>query len=65
MKKKKIILVGKAASGKDYFKDYLTSKGLKPNISQTTRPMREGETEGKTYYYISENKLHIPTYFGK
>ncbi len=53
--KKRIILVGKAASGKDYFKDYLVENGLKPSISHTTRPKREGEKDGETYHFVSES----------
>jgi len=52
--KKKIILVGKAASGKDYFRSYLISKGYKTSISHTTRPMRKGEVNGLDYHYISK-----------
>lgn len=54
MEKTKIILVGKAASGKDYFKDFLLKKGYKTSISHTTRPMREGETQQKEYYFIDD-----------
>ena len=55
--KKKIILVGKAASGKDFFKNFLLEKGYKPSISYTTRPMRDGETEGKEYYFVGKNNF--------
>jgi guanylate kinase len=52
---KKIILCGKAASGKDYFRDYLESKGYKTSISHTSRPKRAGEVNGVAYHFI--NKL--------
>ena len=52
--KKKIILVGKAASGKDYFRSYLIYKGYKTSISHTTRPKRATEVNGIDYYYISK-----------
>lgn len=56
---KRIILAGKAASGKDYFKDYLIQKGYLPSVSCTTRPMRDGEIDGETYHFItSEDFLH-------
>ena len=42
---KRIILVGKAASGKDYFKDFLIERGFIPSVSHTTRPMRDGEID--------------------
>ncbi len=51
---KKIILVGKAASGKDYFKNYLLSKGFKTSVSHTTRPMRDEEVNGETYHFVSK-----------
>jgi len=56
---KRIILVGKAASGKDYFKNYLVNGGLKPSISHTTRPMRDGEVDGKDYHFISEYRFNV------
>ena len=52
--KKRILLVGKAASGKDYFKDFMKNQGYPCDISYTTRPKREGEIEGDTYNYVSE-----------
>jgi guanylate kinase len=51
---KKLILMGKAASGKDFFKDYLNSKGYKTDVSYTTRPQRVGEVPGYTYVYLTE-----------
>jgi guanylate kinase len=55
--KKKIILVGKAASGKDYFSNFLGATGYKRAISHTTRPMREGEEDGREYHFISEERF--------
>jgi len=49
----RIILVGKAASGKDYFRDWI-SKVEPIDTSFTTRPPREGEIPGYTYNYISK-----------
>lgn len=49
----KIVLVGKAASGKDYLRKRLIDKGLSYGISYTTRDPRPGEVEGKDYYYIT------------
>lgn len=51
---KRIILVGKGGSGKDFFKDYLKKKGFPVDVSYTTRKKRQGEIEGETYHYISE-----------
>ena len=38
----KIVIVGKAASGKDYFRKILADKGFKSGVSHTTRPPRKG-----------------------
>ena len=63
MKNKKyqlIALIGKAGAGKDtILKDVIRAYGLPINsiVSYTTRPMREGETEGKEYYFISKEKF--------
>ena len=60
MKNKKyqlVALIGKAGAGKDtILKDVVKAYELPMNIvvSYTTRPMREGETEGKEYHFISE-----------
>jgi guanylate kinase len=55
--KKRIILVGKAASGKDYARKLLQDLGYQYQISYTTRPMRVGEVHGQDYYFISESKF--------
>lgn len=49
---KRVILVGHAASGKDYLAAKFVEKGFVKDISLTTRPMREGEIPGYTYHYI-------------
>lgn len=53
---KRIILVGKAASGKDNLRKRLESKGFKYAVSYTTRPPREGEEEGVDYFFIEPDK---------
>ena len=53
--KKRIILVGHAASGKDYLADKFIERGFRKDVSLTTRPMRnKGEVDGLTYHYLSE-----------
>lgn len=52
--KVRIIGVGAAGSGKDYFKDYLHSIGFPVDVSYTTRPMRSGEVNGYTYNYVKQ-----------
>lgn len=51
---KRIILVGRAASGKDHIRKKLEDRGFKYAVSYTTRPPREGEVDGKDYIFISE-----------
>lgn len=56
MEKERIILVGHAASGKDYAKELLQNKlGLTYGVSYTSRPPRVGEIEGKDYFFRDEN----------
>jgi guanylate kinase len=55
--KKKIILVGHTASGKDFFRDYLIENKFKPSISHTTRPMRKGEKDGTTYHFVKDDEF--------
>lgn len=52
-----IIVMGPSASGKDSFVERIIkrSKGkFKRIVSTTSRPMRDGETEGKEYHFISQ-----------
>jgi guanylate kinase len=53
----KIILVGKAAAGKDYFKNRLLHKGFKCGVSHTTRKPRKGEKDGFDYHYVSDDRF--------
>lgn len=50
----KLVLVGKAASGKDHLKTRLRRKGFTTGVSHTTRPPRKGEVEGLDYYFVDE-----------
>lgn len=58
-KHKRIVLVGKAASGKDHLRKKIESRGFKYAVSYTTRPQREGEVHGKDYYFISEDEAKV------
>jgi len=53
----KIVLVGKAASGKDYLRTRLMNKGLKYGVSHTTRDPRPGEVDGKDYWFVSVDEF--------
>ena len=53
----KLILVGKAAAGKDFLKNRLVGKGFKPGISCTTRKPRHNEQDGVDYYFMTEESF--------
>lgn len=53
----RFILCGRAASGKDYARIKLESRGFKYGISYTTRPPRLGEIHGKDYYFLSKEEF--------
>lgn len=53
----KLILVGKAAAGKDFFRLRLEKKGFKSGISHTTRPPRKTEKEGEDYFYVTKDEF--------
>jgi guanylate kinase len=56
---KYIALCGKSASGKNAIQDTLLSKlsFLKPIVSVTSRPIREGEKEGIDYKFVSHEQI--------
>lgn len=54
---KKVILMGRGASGKDYAKNMLINFGFNSEISYTTRQPRSREVQGETYHFISENRF--------
>lgn len=47
------IFIGKSGSGKDTFLRREARNGKKPVVSYTTRPMREGETDGVDYHFVT------------
>ena len=54
---RRIILAGKAASGKDHARKDLQELGLTYGVSYTTRKPRATEEEGKDYYFLSEEEF--------
>jgi len=56
-KKEKLIILGESGSGKDFLMSKIIEKGLKPCLKWTTRPMRNGEQQGITYNYVSEDEF--------
>lgn len=54
------VLIGKSASGKDTLYGELLADNeisLKPYVIYTTRPMRDGESEGVEYHFTDEKNL--------
>ena len=58
-KKGKIVLVGKAAAGKDYLRTRYENRGFVFGVSYTTRPPRKkaNEQEGVDYYFVNEDSF--------
>lgn len=54
----KIALIGKSASGKDTVKNLLIQKGLKPEVSYTTRLPRVGEVDEVSYHFMDNELFH-------
>lgn len=50
----RVILVGPGASGKDTLKERFIQRGYTPSISYTTRPPRDGETDGVHYHFTDK-----------
>jgi len=57
--KKRLILVGKAASGKDHARKIYEKLGYKYAVSYTTRPPREGEENGKDYFFLQPEEFEF------
>lgn len=55
--KSRIILCGKAASGKDHLRKILEGRGYRYGVSYTTRPPRDGEVDGRDYYFLEDNEF--------
>jgi guanylate kinase len=55
----KLAIVGAAATGKDYLRKRMMSRGFVYGVSCTTRPPRIGEVHGKDYYFISEEEFNV------
>lgn len=58
-------IIGQMLSGKTTLaKDLVTSTGIEQVTTYTNRPMRDGETNGKDYHFVSTEELEKPQYFG-
>jgi len=51
------IFCGKSASGKDTLLKELINEGFEPLISTTSRPMRDGEQDGREYNFVSREEF--------
>ena len=56
---KRIVLVGKGASGKDYARVLFANKNFKYAVSYTTRPPRPGEIQGDDYIFLSVEQFRM------
>lgn len=60
--KKRIILVGKSAAGKDHGRKICEQwLGIDYQVSYTTRHPRDEETHGSDYFFISESEFNTMT----
>jgi len=56
--KKRLILVGKAASGKDHARKICENQmGMTYQVSYTTRPPRKDEVDGKDYFFLTDEQF--------
>ena len=52
------VLCGASSSGKDYIMKYMVKNhNIKPIISYTTRPIRDGEIDGIEYHFVNKDKF--------
>jgi len=56
---KRIILMGKGGSGKDFLRKSMVKSGFRYCASHTTRPMRAGEINGEDYYFVDGKEIFI------
>ena len=57
IKKKKLIICGAGACGKDFMKNRLRDEGMMCEVSYTTRDPRENEVDGVDYHFVTELKF--------
>lgn len=58
MKNEKFIILGKSGSGKDFLLKGLVNLGERYSPKLTTRPMRNGESNGVDYLYTDNQKFN-------
>lgn len=53
-----IVIMGKTSSGKDSAARFINEKyGIEPIVSYATRPMREGEVNGREHYFVTDEEM--------
>ena len=52
-----LLILGASGSGKTSLGQQLKEMGANELVSHTTRPMRQGEIDGQTYYYITKEEF--------
>jgi guanylate kinase len=52
-----ILLIGKTASGKDTIAGMLKEMGIPQIVSYTTRPIREGEVNGREHWFVNNEEM--------
>lgn len=57
-KKKLYCLIGRSATGKSTIEKKLRKYGFLPVVSFTTRPMRQGETNGVDYHFMTDEEAN-------
>ena len=53
-----IIVTGPSGSGKTTAGEYLETRGLRRIITSTTRPMRQGEVQDRSYHFLTEDEFN-------
>lgn len=53
----KIAIVGPGASGKDHLRQKFQDRGFRFGVSCTTRPPRDGEKNGRDYYFLTDEQF--------
>ena len=52
-----LLLCGKSCSGKNVIQKEIVRMGMEPIVTYTTRPPREGETDGIEYHFVDKNNF--------
>lgn len=57
MKRTIVAIVGASGSGKSELSRYMKQFGLEPIVSFTTRPIREGEVDGREHWFVTPEAI--------